>query len=118
MELTGKERRRTTRFASSIPIGIRFSKGPDKEGWGRILNISAVGLLVESRFRIKVADAIYVSFSLKDGAKFENLRCLVIRSIYEEGYFLVGLAFDDVVDKETLGDVLAALSYEGGIVFS
>jgi hypothetical protein len=37
---------------------------------------------------------------------------------YEEGYFLAGISFDDVVDTETLRDVIAALAVEGGIPLS
>ncbi len=109
------ERRRTTRFSTSIPVGLRFSSGDKKEGWGRILNLSPEGLLLETRFPVPVAKVVYVTFSLKDGAQFENLRAHVIRSAYEEGYFTAGIAFDDVVDQETLRDVIAALAYEGGL---
>ena len=109
------ERRRTARFSTSIPVGLRFPAGPNKEGWGRILNLSPEGLYLETRFPIGISDVVYVSFVLKDGAHFENLRTHVIRVTYEEGYFQAGIAFDDVVDHETLRDVIAALAYEGGL---
>jgi|GEM_PF-2375426 len=109
------EKRKIPRFTTSVPVGLRFSKGNEKEGWGRILNLSPEGILLETRFRLKVAHVIYVSFALKDGAKFDNLRARVIRVKYEEGYFLGAVAFDDIVDKQTLGDVISALAYEGGI---
>lgn len=109
------EKRRTARFATSVPVGLRFPTGRIREGWGRILNLSPEGLYMETRFPVKVAGVVYVSFSLKDGAHFENLRARIIRTAYEEGYFQVGLAFDDVVDHDTLRDVIAALAYEGGL---
>lgn len=108
------ERRQNPRLSTSTPVGLRFPAGEFKEGWGRILNLSPEGLLFETRFPVKVADVIYVTFSLKDGAKFENLRAHVIRAQYEDGYFLAGMAFDDVVDQDTLREVLAALAYEAG----
>ncbi|MCB4756847.1 MAG: PilZ domain-containing protein [Elusimicrobia bacterium] len=112
------ERRHTPRFSTSIPVGLRFSKGPFKEGWGRIMNLSPEGLLLETRFPLKVAGVIYASFSLQDGAQFNNLRTRIIRVSYEDGYFTAGIAFDDVVDQETLRDVIAALAYEGGLTLS
>ena len=70
---------------------------------------------MESRFPIHVAGVVYASFSLKDGAQFENLRAHVVRVSYEEGYYQAAIAFDDVVDQDTLRDVIAALAYEGGL---
>lgn len=109
------ERRRTARFSTSIPVGLRFPAGSHREGWGRILNLSPEGLLMETRFPIRVSGVVYVSFSLKDGAQFENLRARIIRVAYEEGYYSAGIAFDDVVDQDTLRDVISALAYEGGL---
>jgi hypothetical protein len=109
------ERRKTTRFSTSVPVGLRFATGRFKEGWGRIINLSVEGLLLETRFPMKVAGVVYVTFSLKDGARFENLRARIIRAHYEEGYTVAGIAFDEVVDHETLRDVLSALAYEGGL---
>jgi hypothetical protein len=111
------ENRNSPRFSTSVPIGLRFPRGRRREGWGRIVNINASGLLLETRFPVRVADVLYVSFVLKDGAKFENLRARVIRSQYEEGYYAAGIAFDEVVDHETLRDVLASLLYEGGVPY-
>jgi len=109
------DRRQSTRFTMSIPVGLRFPTGPNKEGWGRILNLSPEGLFLETRFPLEISEVVYVSFALKDGARFDNLRTHVIRLNYEEGYFQAGIAFDDVVDHETLRDVIAALAYEGGV---
>lgn len=110
-----QENRTSPRFTTSVPIGIRFPRGPHREGWGRIVNINAAGLLMETRFPVKVGDVLYASFFLKDGARFDNLRARVIRSQYEEGYYLAGIAFDEVVDQDTLRDVLASLVYSGGM---
>jgi len=109
------DKRTTPRFSTSVPVGLRFSSGSVKEGWGRIINLNASGLLLETRFVLKVAGVVYVTFSLREGAKFENLRAHVIRVSYEDGYYVAGVAFDDVVDKETLRDVINALAYEGGM---
>ncbi len=107
--------RTSPRISTTIPVGFRFPKGPAKEGWGRIINLNASGLLLETRFPLKVAGVLYATFSLKDGAKFENLRARVSRVSYEEGYYVAGISFDDVVDQETLRDVIASLVYEGGL---
>lgn len=112
------ERRQTARFSTSIPVGLRFPEGPSKEGWGRILNLSPEGLFMETAFPMKVAGVVYVTFALKDGARFENLRARIIRATYEEGYYRAAIAFDDVVDQETLRDVIAALAYAGGFTLS
>jgi hypothetical protein len=100
-----------------VPVGIRFPQGEIREGWGRIVNLNASGLLMESRFRLRVADVVYVSFLLKEGLKFDNLRAHVIRASYEDGYYVAGIAFDEVVDKDTLRDVINALASEGGLAF-
>ena len=115
MNGTQIDKRRTPRFTTSIPVGLRFPTGSDKEGWGRILNLSPEGLLLETRFPLKVGGVVYVSFLLKAGLEFENLRARIIRVSYQEGYHMAGIAFDDVVDHETLRDVIAALAYEGGL---
>ncbi|MBV9079590.1 MAG: PilZ domain-containing protein [Elusimicrobia bacterium] len=112
------EKRKSARFSTSIPVGLRFPSGPHREGWGRILNLSPEGLLLETRFRVKVAGVVYVTFSLRDGVHFRNLRTRIIRVGYEDGYYIAGIAFDDVVDHETLRDVIAALAYEGGLAIS
>lgn len=112
------ERRKTARFSTSIPVGFRFPSGRHKEGWGRILNLSPEGLMLETRFPLHVAGVVYTTFSLHDGAHFENLRAHIIRVGYEEGYYVAAIAFDDVVDQETLRDVIAALAYEGGLTIS
>ena len=112
------EKRRTTRFSTSVPVGLRFPRGKVREGWGRILNLSPEGLYMETRFPVTVAAVVYVTFSLKDGARFENLRARIIRAAFEDGYYAVGLAFDEVVDHDTLRDVIAALAYEGGLTLA
>lgn len=112
------EQRRSARFASSIPVALQFPKGPHKEGWGRILNLSPEGLLLETQFPLEIAAIFYVTFSLQNGIDFKNLRVRVIRVSLEEGYFIAGIAFDDVVDHETLRDVIAALAVEGGLTIS
>jgi hypothetical protein len=112
------ERRKTARFTTSIPVGLRFPTGKAQEGWGRILNLSPEGLMLETRFPLKVAGVIYTTFSLKDGIQFQNLRARVIRVAFEDGYYMAGIAFDDVVDHETLRDVVAALAHEGGLTIA
>ncbi len=112
------ERRQVSRFTVSVPVGLRFPTGSLKEGWGRILNFSPEGLFVETAFPMPVAGVVYVTFSLKEGSRFENLRARIIRAAYEEGYYRAGIAFDDVVDQETLRDVISALAYEGGLTIS
>lgn len=109
------ERRKSFRFSTSVPVGLHFPSGPVKEGWGRIVNLSPEGLLLETRFPLKVAGVVYISLHLSNGIKFENLRTRVIRSSFEEGYYVAGIAFDEVVDQETLKNVITALAYEAGV---
>jgi len=113
--MSGIDRRRHSRYATSVPVGIQFPKGDHKEGWGRIENISAAGIMIETRYRLKVGDVLYVTFSLKDGIRFDNLRARAVRVVYEEGYYVAGISFDEVVDQETLKDVITSLAYDGGL---
>lgn len=107
------ERRSEPRFLTEIPVALYFPAGRIREGWGWIHNISAVGVMIESRFPVKVGGVVYLSFSLKDGHQFQNLRARIVRSQYEDGYYIAGVAFDDVVDQETLRDVIHSLAFEG-----
>ena len=111
--MNANERRRSFRYRISIPVGIQFPRGVHREGWGRILNISPEGLMIETRFSLRVGDVIYATFSMADGSNFENLRARIVRSVSEDGYYIAGMAFDEVVDLETLRDVIASLAHEG-----
>lgn len=111
----GSESRKDPRFSTSVPVELHFPSGHTREGWGRVLDISAGGLLIETRTPLKVSTVVYLTFALHDGARFDNLRAHVIRCTYEEGYHVAGVAFDDVVDTETLRDVISALASEGGL---
>jgi len=112
--MTDADRRKASRFATSIPVGLRFPQGSVPEGWGRILNLSPEGLMLETRFPMKVSGVVYATFTLRDGVVFQNLRARVIRSTFDDGYYEAGIAFDDLVDQETLRDVVSALAHEGG----
>jgi len=109
------ERRIATRYSTSVPAGMKFPVGRFSEGWGRIVNISSSGIRIETRFPIKVGSILYISFSLRDGLQFDNLRAHAVRVGYQEGYYTAGINFDDLVDQHTLRDVLLALLAEGGI---
>jgi hypothetical protein len=112
------ERRKTSRFSTSIPVGLRFPQGSVSEGWGRILNLSPEGLLLETHFPLKVSGVVYATFTLRDGVVFQNLRARVIRVSFDDGYYEAGIAFDDLVDQETLRDVIAAVAHEGGFTLA
>lgn len=116
--MNDSERRQTPRFATSIPVGLRFPQGAMNEGWGRILNLSPEGLMLETRFAMRVSGVVYVTFTLRDGLTFQNLRARVIRSAFVDGYYEAGIAFDDLVDQETLRDVISALAHEGGLAMA
>jgi hypothetical protein len=111
----GIEKRVAPRFSTSLPVGIRFPSGDHREGWGRILNISAGGVLLETRFPIKVGAVVYLTFTLRTGSRLENIRSRVVRVAFEEGYAQCGLQFDDLVDADTLRDVVATLAFESGL---
>jgi len=108
------ERRKTARYSLDIPVGLHFPNGRYKEGWGRIIDVSAEGLRIQTRFPLKVAGVVYATFSLIKGSHFDNLRARVMRVSYNNGYHEVGISFDEVVDHETLREILAALVAEGG----
>jgi hypothetical protein len=116
--VTESERRKTSRFATSIPVGLRFPQGSIREGWGRILNLSPEGLMLETRFPMRVSGVVYATFTLRDGVVFQNLRARVIRATFDDGYYEAGIAFDDLVDQETLRDIISALAAEGGFTLA
>jgi hypothetical protein len=107
------ERRRSPRYPLDLPVGIRFPRGPVKEGWGRIIDISGDGLQFMTRFPVKATGVVYVNFTLHEGGHFENLRARVMRVRVNDGYYFAGIAFDEVVDQQTLREVVTALVNEG-----
>lgn len=110
------DRRIGERISTSVPVGFSLPKGRPSIGWGRIIDIGPTGLLLETRVKLKVSEVIYVSFILRQGTSFENLRARVIRTSAEEGYTQAGIAFDEVVDPGTMKDVLSAITYEAGLI--
>jgi len=112
------ERRISTRYSTSVPMGIQFPEGDHKEGWGRILNISSTGLLLETRFPVKIGSILYISFIVRIGVQFEHLRARAVRVSFDEGYYIAGIIFDEVVDQETMKEIVTALAYEGGLTSS
>ena len=107
------ERRRSPRYPLDVPVGLRFPRGPFKEGWGRIVDISAEGLQFVTRFPVKAMGVVYTSFSLIDGGHFENLRARVMRVRVNDGYYFAGISFDEMIDQQTLREVVTALVSEG-----
>ncbi|MBI4396932.1 MAG: PilZ domain-containing protein [Elusimicrobia bacterium] len=100
------------RLATSLPVALRFPDGDSPEGWGRIYDISATGVRLESRWPHKIGQAVYLTFLPRNDMRLENFRARVVRVSWEEGFYLVGLVFDESVDQAYLKDALMALINE------
>jgi hypothetical protein len=97
------------RLATSLPVALRFPDADPSEGWGRIIDISVSGVRLETRWRIEVGQAVYLTFVPHGEMRLENLRARVIRTEWEDGYYVAGLAFDATVDPTFLREALVLL---------
>jgi hypothetical protein len=100
------------RIAASVPVALRFPDGHPPEGWGRMMDLSAAGMKVETRWPLKVGQPVYLSFAPRSPLRLENLRARVVRVGWEDGYYIGGLVFDESVDQAYLKETLIALMTE------
>ncbi len=97
------------RLSTSLPVILQFPDGVPTEGWGRILDLSLSGVKLESRWPLKVGQAVYITFEPQHEMRLENLRARVVRVQWEEGYYVAGLSFDESVDQAYLREALISL---------
>lgn len=97
------------RISCSVPVLIRVTSGEPAEAWGIIYDISLVGIKIETRRELEKNDAVFVSFELANNFIFENTKGKVVRSSEYEGYYTIGLEFDNILDKNHLKDALHSM---------
>jgi hypothetical protein len=78
------------------------------------VDLSVGGVRVETRWPLRVGQAVYVSFEPQKEMRLENLRARVVRVTWEDGYYIGGLAFDESVDQTYLGEALQILVSHAG----
>lgn len=108
-ESSNLEVRSGPRLATTLPVALRFPDVDPPEAWGRMIDLSTSGVKLETRWPLKVGQAVYVTFYARAEMKLENLRARVVRVGWEEGYYIGGLAFDESVDQSYMREALMAL---------
>jgi hypothetical protein len=101
--------RKGLRLDMSLPCALGFPDMDPPEGWGRLLNLSTTGAKVESRWPMKIGQAVYLTFIPQGDMRLENLRARVVRVQWEDGYYIGGLIFDESVDQNYLREALVVL---------
>jgi len=94
----------------NIPVLLRSKSSRISDGWGIIRDISLGGIGFETRMPIKEGQTIHVSFTLADNFSFANTKGTIRRAIREGIYYVCGIEFDLLVDREHLQDALVVLS--------
>lgn len=103
------ENRRNLRISCSVPVLLRVPKGEPAESWGIIFDISVGGIKLETRKQLESREPVFLSFTLGRNFIFENARGTVMRVTKNAGYYMIGIEFDLLVDKNHLRDALVAL---------
>ncbi|MHB9155398.1 MAG: PilZ domain-containing protein [Endomicrobiales bacterium] len=104
-----REYRKNVRISCSVPVLLRFTSGEPTESWGIIYDISLGGIKLETRRLLRAGEPVFLSFGLGEAFLFENTRGTVIRVSGMEGYYMVGIKFDLVVDRNHLRDGLFSM---------
>jgi c-di-GMP-binding flagellar brake protein YcgR len=104
-----KERRRNLRISCSIPVLLRFPARDQREGWGTLYDISLGGIKMETRMPLVSGESIFLSFVVGDNYVFENTRGKIVRVVAQEGYYIAGVEFSLVVDRDHLKEGLHSL---------
>ncbi|MFH1369012.1 MAG: PilZ domain-containing protein [Elusimicrobiota bacterium] len=107
-------RRRHTRMACFLPsyinysvlINVKSEGGGGGDGWGVIQDISMGGIRIETRVPIQVGQAMFISFGISDNFTFANTKCVVKRITRIGIYYICGLEFVNLVDRQHLKDAL------------
>jgi len=93
----------------SVPVTLRFPQGPSDEGWGRIKSITIDNVKIKTRHKIKVGQSVYLTFIPQGDIRVENLRARIVHILWDEGYYIADLFFDDSVDKSYLREALVII---------
>jgi c-di-GMP-binding flagellar brake protein YcgR len=101
--------RASPRLATTLPVALQFPDADPPDGWGRLVDLSLGGAKLESRWPLKVGQAVYITFEPRSEMRLENLRARVVRVAWEEGYYAAGIAFDESVDQAYLREALNVL---------
>jgi hypothetical protein len=80
------------------------------DGWGVIQDISMGGIRIETRTPFQPGQEVFMSFSISENFVFTNVRCAVKRVVKDGLYYLCGLEFVNVTDREHLKDALEYLA--------
>ena len=104
-----KESRRNLRISCSIPVLLRFVSREPAEGWGTIYDISMGGIKLETRSPISDGETIFLSFVLGGDYVFENTRGKVVRVLEQNGYFIAGIEFYLLMDRNHLREGLLSM---------
>ena len=109
--------RRYVRLEISAPVSLNRIKdifssyNPGEDSLvvnGRILNVSAGGMLVEIDQPLNSGDIVTMKFTFQDVESLENVLGLVKRCDCEEDYVLAGIEFarwEDLQDKLSSGEL-------------
>jgi c-di-GMP-binding flagellar brake protein YcgR len=93
----------------NIPILLHFR--PDRpDGWGIIQDISLGGIGVETRTPVKIGQTVYVSFLIAESFSFANTKGTIRRALKEGIYYICGVEFESLIDRQHLQDALAMLA--------
>lgn len=107
-------RRKYTRMACFLPSYINYSvlinvKTDNKnlDGWGVVQDISMGGIKIETRVPLRKGQVIFISFTIGENFNFVNTKC-VVKRIFQDGiYYICGLEFVSLSDRQHLKDALA-----------
>jgi hypothetical protein len=91
---------------------MRSLTGEPPESWGIIYDISIHGLKIETRRPIKKDDTVFLSFVIAVNNVFESVRGKIVHVEEKNGYYMAGVEFDSVVDRNHLRDGLHAIIEE------
>ncbi len=110
-------RRKYIRMTCFLPSFINYSVllhydagSKHSDGWGVIQDISMGGIKIETRVPFQDGQEVFMSFSISENFTFTNIKCVVKRVVQEGLYYLCGLEFVNLSDRQHLRDALEYLS--------
>lgn len=111
-------RRKYARMACFLPSYINYSVlismksgNANLDGWGVVQDISMGGIKIETRTPIQKGQTVFVSFSIDNNFTFTNTKCIVKRVAQSGIYYICGLEFVNLVDKQHLKDALEHMMF-------
>ena len=99
-------RRKHRRISCFIPILIRPTGSKYDEGWGIIQDIGLGGVKLESRLPLNDGQTVFVSFMVSDNFNFVNTKGIVKRIIKSGIYYIYGIQFVELIDRQHLLNAL------------